>query len=446
MNLFSKETYTERRKKLKSLLKTGKYLFFGNIESPMNYTDNCYRFRQDSSFLYFFGLNRPHLLAYIDVDADTEIIFGDEFNIDDTIWMGKQESIASQAEKVGISRVLARKEVHNYISKNTQFLPLYRPENKIELAEWLAVSIKSLEASESFTKAVIAIRSIKESQEITAMNRAVEISMAMHMAAKDSLQAGQYEYQVCAEVLSAMAAAHAELAYPIICTKNGQYLHNHYHGNVLKNGDLLLLDTGAEMDLGYAGDLTRTFSVGNKMSTQQQEIYDIVMLMKSRVIQHLKPGLKYIDMHLLASRTMLDCLKQLNLVSGDTEILLDLGVAGMFMPHGLGHMIGLDVHDMEDLGENWVGYEQGQSRSTQMGLKSLRLAKTLTSGHCLTVEPGIYFIPDLMEKFKQNADINEFVNFKALEAYSNFGGIRLEDNVHITEKSHAVLGKSDLLL
>ncbi len=441
MKLFSSNTYQARRNKLKSLVGNGQILLFGNIESPMNYKDNTYRFRQDSSFLYFFGLNIPGLIALIDIDKNEEYIFGDEYTLDDIIWMGPQEKLKDLALKVGINHVNPFRKVTEYLNlKDLNYLPLYRHNNKIYLSQLLSVNTKSLVASEKLIKAVVACRSYKTPEEIVQMTDAVNITKYMHLAAMQNIKPDMMEFETMAEILKAMHIQNAELAYPVIFSVNGQTLHNHNHGNKMLAGQLALNDSGAENCMAYAGDITRTMPVSGKFTTQQKEIYDTVLKMEVDSISMLKPGLSYKDVHVQSNRILIESLKNIGILSGDVDVMLAEGVGGLFMPHGLGHMIGLDVHDMEDLGEKYVGYNEGQERSIQMGLKSLRLAKELEAGYVLTVEPGCYFIPELIDKYKSEGMFKEWVNYEKLEAYKSFGGVRIEDNILITEMGSEILG------
>ncbi|MCP9767557.1 aminopeptidase P family protein [Lacihabitans sp. LS3-19] len=443
MKLFSTETYKNRRNQLKKTLGNGQILFLGNNEAPMNYTDNTYRFRQDSSFLYFFGINLPGLSALIDIDKDEETIFGHEYTIEDIIWIGSQKTLRSLAEAVGINSTKSPSELKNAINVNAlKYLPPYRFENKLFLAELLNISPSSLNPSIDLIKAVIAQRELKSEEEIEQMTIAVNITREMHISAMKAVKPNMMEYEVVAKIMETMHSHHAELSYPVIFSVNGQTLHNHYHGNKMLAGQIAINDSGCENDMMYAGDITRTIPVSGKFTSKQKEIYDTVLEMEVDSISSLKAGLAYRDVHISANRILLNNLKSIGLVNGDIEEMLNQGVGGLFMPHGLGHQIGLDVHDMEDLGENYVGYAEGQERSTKLGLKSLRMAKKLEAGHVITVEPGCYFIPELIQKYKSEGIFTEFVNYSKLEEYYDFGGIRIEDNVLITENGYQILGES----
>ncbi|MCD8539294.1 MAG: aminopeptidase P family protein, partial [Leadbetterella sp.] len=375
----------------------------------------------------------------IDPGSDADIIFGHELTLDDIIWEGPVEPLSSLAEKVGVSTTHPLEKLGAVIRKTeVHYLPPYRGDREIFIKDTLGISIPF---STALVKAVVSQRALKSGEEIAEMTKAVNITREMHVAAMKATRPGMKEYEVVAEILKTLKSHHAELSYPVILSVNGQTLHNHYHGNEMKAGQLLLNDSGAETEMYYAGDITRTFPVSGRFTSRQKEIYEIVLKMETESIASLRPGLAYRDVHLNANRILLEGLAALGLVQGDLETLVQEGVGGLFMPHGLGHSIGLDVHDMEDLGEQYVGYREGLERSTQLGLKSLRLAKELETGHVLTVEPGCYFIPELIRKYRSEGIFAPYVNYHRLEEeYLDFGGIRIEDNVAITESGFEVLG------
>ncbi|KPM47114.1 aminopeptidase P family protein [Jiulongibacter sediminis] len=447
MKLFPSQTYINRRNALKEAVGSGLILFQGNDEASMNYADNHYRFRQDSTFLYYFGINQAGLNAVIDCDSGEEIIFGDEFSIDDIIWIGQQETLSNKAEKVGILNVRPAHGIDSFLEiarhKKIHYLPPYRADNLNKLSQWLHLpgSKVNQEVSQKLLMAIINQRSYKSEEEIEQMTEAVNISGQMHINAMKAVKPGQYEFEAVSEIYRTAKASNSYLAYPAIFSINGQILHNHYHGNKMQSGRLVLNDSGAENEMCYSGDITRTIPVDGKFTTQQKDIYDIVLEMETSSIDSLKPGLLYKDIHVNANRLMLSKLKELGLVKGDIEEMTNLGVGGIFMPHGLGHMIGMDVHDMENFGEQLVGYREGLERSTQLGLKSLRLGRELEKDFVITVEPGLYFIPDLIEKWKADKIFTDFINYDKLKEYYDFGGIRIEDNILITENGSQILGK-----
>lgn len=447
--MFSTTTYQSRRDRLKKDLKSGLLLFLGNNEVGMNYAGNTYHFRQDSNFLYFFGIDKPGLAAVIDIDNGREILFGDELSMEDIVWTGAMPSLKTLAAQVGIREVLPSRRLVSFIKKAKKsgqpvhFLPPYRHDNMLWLKDTLNIPVPKQKsaASEAFIRAVVAQRAHKTAEEIAEMERAVNITGAMHVAAMKAAAEGKVEAELAGLVEGMAVAGGGHLSYPVILSVNGQILHNHYHGNTLRKGQLVLGDFGAETAMHYAGDITRTFPVANRFTTKQREIYEIVLDAEVSAIASLKPGVTYQSVHLAAARRMAGGLKALGLMQGDLDEAVAQGAHALFFPHGLGHMIGLDVHDMEDLGENYVGYSDAVRRSTQFGTAYLRLARELEPGFVLTVEPGIYFIPELIDQWRRKKKFTEFINYAALKKYRDFGGIRIEDNVLITGTGHRILGE-----
>ncbi|RIJ48874.1 aminopeptidase P family protein [Maribellus luteus] len=446
--MFGKSTYTKRRKTLKEKVGKGLILLLGNNESAMNYADNTYHFRQNSTFLYYFGINHPGLAALIDIDNDTETIFGDDYTIDDIVWMGPQPTIAERAEKCGVSRVKPLTELQDALGKAgttgqmLHFLPLYRPENKIKLLELAGVSPKEIgeRFSLELVKAVVSQREIKTAEELVRINQAVDVSVDMHMEAMKFARPGMSEAEVAAEIHKVALAAGGNISFPIIATINGQTLHNHYHGNTIKEGDLFLVDAGYENEMCYAGDLSSTFPVSKKFTSEQKEIYGITLAAHQAAVDALGFLKPFREAHLAACSAIFDGMKSMGFTKGNTADAVEAGAHALFFPCGTGHMMGLDVHDMEDLGEVWVGYD-GQPKSTQFGLKSLRLAKPLQAGHVFTIEPGIYFIPELIDLWSGQGKFKDFIHWDKVKTYRNFGGIRNEEDFVMTENGAQLLGK-----
>ena len=447
--MFSAATYQARRAQLKKDLKSGLLLFLGNNEVGMNYAGNTYHFRQDSNFLYFFGLDQPGLAAIIDIDNDREIIFGDDLSMEDIVWMGSQPKMKSLAEQVDIRETLAFKRLSGYVKKarrsgqQVHFLPPYRHDNMLLLKDLLNLPLpkQKAAASEAFIRGVVAQRAHKSDEEIAEMELAVNVTGVMHVAAMREAREGRVEAELAGLVEGLAVANGGNLSYPVILSVDGQILHNHYHGNILEKGQLVLGDFGAETAMHYAGDITRTFPVNDHFSNKQKEIYQIVLDAENNAIASLKPGITYQQVHLNAARQMADGLKALGLMKGDMAEAVAQGAHALFFPHGLGHMIGLDVHDMEDLGEQYVGYTDNVHRSTQFGTAYLRLGRALEPGFVLTVEPGLYFIPELIDQWRRKKMFTDFINYDALKKYRHFGGVRIEDNVLITKTGHRVLGE-----
>lgn len=446
--MFKDATYLERRKALRKQAPSGILLFLGNEESPMNYTANTFHFRQDSSFLYYFGLDTPGLAAIVDVDEGKDIVFGNDIDLEDIIWMGPMPSLRERARAAAVRQTAPRKAFGEYVAKAlaagrpVHYLPPYRAENAVALAALLDRPVNEVKAgaSEAFIRPVVEQRLVKSKDEIQEMETAVDISAEMYRAAMKLAKAGRFEREIVGAMEGIVNALGCRMAFPPIVTINGQTLHNHGYDNQLRKGRLLVIDAGAESWLHYAADLTRSVPVGGKFSQRQKDIYEIVLEGNESAIRAIRPGVTYKEIHLRTARTMASRLKDLGLMKGDTEDAVAQGAHALFFPHGLGHAIGLDVHDMEDLGENLVGYDKTVERSSQFGLAYLRMAKTLRPGHVLTVEPGLYFIPALVDKWRKEKKLASFIAFEKVERFLDFGGARIEDDVLVTEKGRRVLG------
>ena len=446
--MFEAQTYLDRRTIIRTRVDSGIALFLGNDESPMNYADNPYHFRQDSSFLYYFGLNIAGLAGIIDFDEGKDYIFGNDLSIDDIVFMGDQPELQDQAAKAGVGNTGTISNLETFLKeakkngRRIHLLPPYRGENKIKLYHWLGINpIESQKAaSVQLIKAVISQREIKSDEELLEIEKGVNTTVDMHLAAMKMAQPGIMESDIAARVQEIAVKAGGKISFPIIATVHGEILHNHFHGNQLKEGDLFLLDCGAETAMGYAGDLSSTIPVSPSFTERQREIYEIVLKSHNGSIDMLKPGVPFKEIYFEACRIIVDGLKDLNLMKGDTEEALQSGAHAMFFPCGLGHQMGLDIHDMEDLGEVYVGYD-GKPKSTQFGLKSLRMAKPLSPGIVITIEPGIYFIPSLIDLWRAEKRCNDFINYNKLETYKGFGGIRNEENFVITADGYNLIGK-----
>lgn len=444
--MFKKETYISRRALLKKSIGSGLLLFLGNDECGMNYADNGYHFRQDSTFLYFFGLPYAGLSAIIDIDNDKEIIFGDELTIDMIVWTGIQPTLHEKSERVGIREVRPYNEIEGYL-KDTQakgqtihYLPTYRAEHQIKLFQWLGILPGSEQPSVPFIMGVVNQRIYKSDEEIAEIEKACLVTADMHLAAMHTVRPGIRECDVAAAVAQVAIANNFELSFPTIATINGQTLHNHDHSNLIKSGDMLLLDAGAETEMGYAGDMSSTIPADATFTSLQKDIYDIQVAAHEAAVAALRPGIRFETVYDQACAVIMDNLKQLGFTKGDPMEAVKAGAHAMFMPCGLGHMMGLDVHDMENLGEVYVGYN-GQPKSTQFGRKSLRLGRELEPGFVLTIEPGVYFIPELMDLWKSQNKFTEFINYDKLFQYRDFGGIRNEEDYLITADGARRLGK-----
>jgi Xaa-Pro aminopeptidase len=446
--MFKETTYVERRELLKKQVQSGLLVFFGNEESPMNYPANTYDFRQDSTFLYFFGLDTAGLAAIIDVEEGKEWLFGNDIDLEDIIWMGDLPKLAERAAAVGVKNTAPRKAFEGSVAKavsagrKVHYLPPYRSETAAAISSLLGLPVKDVKANASpdFIRAVVGQRMIKSKEEIKEIESALDVSAEMYRRAMKLAKPGRYEREVVGAMEGVVNALGCRMAFPPIVTINGQILHMHSHANELRKGRMLVMDAGAESWLHYASDITRTVPVGGKFNQRQKDIYEIVLKGQETAIRSIKPGVMYKEIHLKTARTMASGLKDLGLMKGDIDQAVAQGAHAMFFPHGLGHNMGLDVHDMEDLGEDHVGYDKTVERSSQFGLAYLRMAKELRPGHVLTVEPGIYFIPALFAKWKNEKKHTDFIDYGKAETFLDFGGVRIEDNVLVTETGRRVLG------
>ncbi len=467
--MFESSVYQNRRRALQGLMaertsegSRGLAVFLGNNEAPMAYRGNDYKFRQDSSFLYFWGIDEPGFAAVIDLDDASECLYGNDVDIDDIIWMGPQPSVASKGELVGCPCTAPfaafEKAVAEAVAKcrPVHFLPPSRYCNVLKINELTGITPADVRrvapmsadggrhASEELVESVVALRLIKEDCEIAEIDKACEIGYWMHTEARRGCKPGVLEQEIVGRMEGITLSKGWGVSFPTILSQNGETLHNHSHHQIITPGRLLVVDAGAESNAHYASDFTRTYPCSGKFTTKQREIYDIVQQANEVAFSLTKPGTSYWDVHCATVRYMLEQLKALDFVRGDVDEMVACGISGLFMPHGLGHNMGIDVHDMEDLGENYVGYGNERKRSPLLGMGNLRMARNLKPGHVVTDEPGIYFIPALIEQWKREGADKGFVNYSKLEGYYDFGGIRLEDDVLVTADGARRLGPERL--
>lgn len=443
--MFSKETYIRRRAELKKLVGNGVIILFGNNEAPANYPANAYApMRQDSSFLYYFGQHRDGLVGVIDIDNDTETLYGDDIDVEDIVWMGFTPSVADLAEEVGITKTAPMSELRKIADrKSIHFLPPYRHDTMIQIMDLLGIhpSRQKEKASLPLIKAVVKMRSTKEPQEIEAIERACEVGYAMHTTAQLLIRPGITERFIGGQVDGVARSLAQGVSFATIFSQHGEIMHGNPSDAKLEAGRLALCDAGCELD-DYCSDNTRTMPVTGKFSQRQLEIYSIVEACHDHALEVAKPGVKYADVHFAVCRLMTERLKELGLMKGDTDEAVAAGAHAMFLPHGLGHMMGMDVHDMEGLGQIYVGFdEETRPNLEQFGTNCLRMGRRLEEGFVVTDEPGIYFIPALIDEWKQSGHCKEFLDFDKLETYKDFGGIRIEDDILITKDGCRFLGK-----
>jgi len=445
--MFEKYIYMTRRTQLMSKMMTGRILLLGNIENPINFEHNTYPFRQDSSFLYYIGIKSPKLAAVLDPENGETILFGDEMSIDDIVWMGRQETLAEKASRAGIDKIRPFDQLFEYLLHlgtrcTIHYLPPYQSHNKLLLEQLLNCPVNKLYPSISLIQAVAAQRNIKSAEEIAEIEKAVDVAVDMHRLAIRMAVPGCFEYQISNAMQHFAQDQGLCFSYPPIVTKRGEILHNHMQFHQLHDGDILLNDSGVETPLGYASDLTRSFPVSKRFTSLQEDMYHIVLHAFKTAEQLLTPEVRFKDIHLRACEALVEGLKQVGFMKGNVQDAVANHAHALFFQCGLGHLLGLDVHDMEDLGEQYVGYTAAEPKDTNtFGIKSLRLGKKLEIGNVLTVEPGIYLIPELTQLWEQQNLHRDFINYDFLKKHLGFGGIRIEDNYVIEKDGARRLGK-----
>lgn len=446
--MFSSNVYLNRREKLRQIMKDGIVIILGNNESSMNYPDNTYKYRQDSNFLYFFGLDHPGYAGVLDIDANEDIIFGDDVDIADIIWMGPQPSVKEMASKVAISNTKSFSSLESFVKdaiskgRKVHFLPPYRYDNIFMLEQLTGIHNTKIKENVSMelVHAVISLREVKEECEIIEIDKACNVGYEMHVAAMQNAKPGVVEQHIAGLIEGISLSNGGMPSFPIILSQHGETLHNHNHSNILTKGRMMLTDAGSEVSSHYASDFTRTVPVGGKFDERQKDVYNSVLAANNHATSLIKAGVTYQSIHMEACKVLASHLKDLGLMKGNIDDAVKAGAHAMFMPHGLGHQMGLDVHDMEDLGQIYVGYDDVTRPIDQFGTAYLRLGKELREGFVLTNEPGCYFIPALIDQWRANKTNAEFINFDAVEKFKDFGGIRLEDDILVTKEGNRMMG------
>lgn len=447
--MFKKETYIARREQLRKDVGHGIIIIQGNHEASCNYPDNTYWFRQDSTFLYFFGLQREDLIGVLDCDSGKDYLFANDYDIDDIIWTGPLPSVADLAASVGVENSGDLKALQNYCTKaigearKIHYLPPYRADNQRQMSQLLGLKYDAVlrYASMELIHACVKQRSIKSQEEIEEIERAIETAYNMHVNAMKMAAPGRYEYELAGIMEGEAWKGNGPVSFPVIMTTHGETLHNHGHNNKLELGRMLVMDAGCETAMNYCSDITRSVPVGGHFNERQKAIYEIVLASQLEAIRISRPGITYKEVHTQISKILAQGYKDLGILKGNVDDIVANGAHSLLMPHGLGHMMGLDVHDMENYGQIYVGYDDETRPSNQFGLASLRCGRKLQEGFVITDEPGCYFIPALIDKWNAEGTNKDFINFQELEKWKDFGGIRIEDDILITSTGCRVLGK-----
>lgn len=451
MITFSKETYQGRRNVLRQRIGEGIIVLFGNNEAPYNYPSNYYKYRQDSSFLYYFAQKRDGLVGVIDCESGDEYLFGNDIDIEDIVWLGETPCVAELAAEVGVHKTAPMAQLAVIVNeakakgRTIHFLPPYRHDIQIQIMDLLGIhpSKQKESASLELIHAVIDQRACKTAEEVVELEKAAMVGYEMHVAAMHAIKAGVNEMEV-GSIVDQVAQAHGFNSFPTILTMHGEIMHGIPHDRILENGRLVICDSGCEIDSHYCSDNTRTSPVGGKYSQRQKDIYNIVLEGHDHALTIAKPGVKWLDVHLSVCRIITQRLKEVGLMKGDVDEAVAAGAHAMFLPHGLGHMMGLDVHDMDSLGQIYVGFDDEVRPSTQFGTDCLRCGRRLQEGFVMTDEPGIYFIPQLIDEWRAKGLHKDFINYDLLETYKDFGGIRLEDDILITADGCQMIGEKQI--
>lgn len=445
--MFEASIYKNRRKALADRVKKGIIILFANNDAPMNYPDNTYYYRQDSSFNYFYGHKLPGLVGVIDLENNKDLLFGNDFTMDDIIWMGTQPTISELGERIGINETYQKTELKGYLKKfkkeEIHFLPSYRGDQILDLVDLLDISIKEAKENTSHTlvMSIIELRNTKQAEEIKEMDAVCDTGVLMHETVMKNCKVGVSE-QYLAGLAQGITHSYGNgVSFSVILSQHGETLHNHDHSGTITEGNLVLCDMGAESNTGYSSDYTRTIPASGHYTERQKEIYNIVLRANLATIEMAKPGVLYWDVHLNALTIIAEGLKKVGIIKGDAKEAAKQGAIAVFMPHGLGHMLGMDCHDMEGYGEDLVGYDEETKRSTIFGHSALRCGRRLKAGYIVSDEPGIYFVPALIKQWEKEKKFTEFINYDKAKEYLDFGGIRLEDDLLITETGCRVLGR-----
>jgi Xaa-Pro aminopeptidase len=446
--MFEAAVYKSRRKVLASKMNSGIILLPGNTEVGMNYHDNIYKFRQDSTFLYYFGLNLADFVAVIDVDSNESMLFADDLSMDDVVWTGPQPSVKELGASVGVSKTAPLSSLYKVIrdaeshGRSIHFVPAYRGDAKILINDLLGVapSEQKSYASLELVHAIVSMRSSKEPREIEEIEKACAIGSEMHRTAMKMCKPGVKEQTIAGMLDGIALQGGGQVSFPTILSQHGETMHNPYHKGILTAGRLMLTDAGAETEMNYCSDFTRTIPVSGKYDSRQRDIYQAVLDCHNLVPTIAKPGVTWLSVHLAVSKLMTERLQDLGLMKGNVEDSVASGAHALFFPHGLGHMMGIDVHDMENLGQVHVGYDEVTRPIDQFGTNALRMGRNLEEGFVITDEPGCYFIPELVAQWKANETNAEYLNFDKIETFLDFGGVRIEDDVLITSDGCRFLG------
>ena len=447
--MFSATTYTARRAELCRRIGGGLILIPGNGEASYNYPNNTYHFRQDGTFLYYFGLNLPQFFGVIDAATGEATLFGDDVTVDDIIWMGPQPTVVELGAQVGVASTMPTSALAQFVAtavasgQKVHYLPPYRGKTTLQLCSLLGLTPEQLMKGMSVDLmfAVAQMRETKSAEEIEALERAFHIGYNMHTTAMKMCRAGVVEREIAGAIEGIALGQGAGISFTSIVSQHGETLHNHNYNGTLENGRLLLVDAGAESVENYCSDHTRTYPVSGKFTDKQRDIYNIVLAAHQLSPQNMRTGAMYMeDVHRKALIILAEGLRGVGLINGSAEDAVAAGAMYLFMPHGLSHGMGIDVHDCEAMGERSYDFSAIAERAAESATCIHRATWRLRAGTVMSNEPGIYFIPALIDKSRAEGLYKGIVNYDKLDSYRDFGGIRIEDDIIVTDNGGRVIG------
>jgi Xaa-Pro aminopeptidase len=431
-------TLLQRRKKLAAAIANPVILWSGRAPSR-NFAANRFPFRASSHFLYFAGLSLDN--AVIRLDRGKLELFMDNSSADDELWHGKMPTREEIALEIGADAAYPLSELSLKTKEAAtiavQDVVTYQQQCQL-LTRNIAPANKSEGIDLELAKAIVNLRLVHDRAALVEIKKAVAVSIEAHLAGIKAVSEAKCEAEVRSAMEGIIIANNMTCAYSSIVTVRGEVLHNETYHRPLRSGDLLLADVGAETNSGWASDITRTFPVSGKFSSTQKDIYDIVLKAQTSCIERIRPGIEYRDIHLLACEVIAEGLINLGILQGRATDLVEMDAHALFFPHGIGHLLGLDVHDMEDLGD-LAGYEESRQRSDRFGLGYLRLDRSLQPGMVVTIEPGFYQVPAILNSPQFRNKFRDFVNWEKLDRFADVRGIRIEDDVLVTDSGCEVL-------
>jgi Xaa-Pro aminopeptidase len=449
--MLSADHLRRRRREFLAMLARPVLLFAGG-ECPRNLPANCYPYRADSNFLFFFGSAEPDACAFFDPDGEVTL-FLKERSVESALWMGPLPPFDEARESMDVDRVLDVERLEEHIrrlarGRKIESLAVADSASQVRARAIAGADLEFRDpkklASLELRRALAKLRVRKAAEELGEMREAASVTSRAFHATMSATRPGVSEGELYARVVRCFTAESACEAYATTLSVRGEVLHNHRHHHRLERGDLVLMDAGAEVSSGYACDVTRTWPVSGRFNAEQRSVYEVVLAAQEAAIALVRHGVPYRDVHLRAAEVITEGLIELGVLRGTASHLVERGAHALFFPHGVGHLLGLDVHDLRSFGDE-ILYAEGRSRSDQFGMNVLRFDLDLSTGMVVTIEPGVYFVPAILHDKTHRERFSDVVRFDRAERYlaandgRGFGGIRIEDDVLATDSDPDVL-------